>query len=158
MNSTPLLSVRDLRVNFRMDKHTNFEALKGVSFDIPREQTVALVGESGSGKSVSSLAIMGLLPKENATVDPRSQVLYGGRDLLRLSGDEMRQLRGKEISMIFQDPMSSLNPVLSIGNQLNEILMLHMGLSARQAQERSIALLEEVGLPEPSRRINRYPF
>ena len=154
----PLLSVRDLRVSFRLDKHTHFEALKGVSFDIPREKTIALVGESGSGKSVSSLAILGLLPKENATVDARSQVLYGGRDLLKLPGEEMRRLRGKEISMIFQDPMSSLNPVLSIGNQLSEILMLHMSLNARQARDRSIALLDEVGLPEPSRRINAYPF
>ena len=154
----PLLSVRDLRVTFRLDKHTHFEALKGVSFDIPRKQTVALVGESGSGKSVSSLAVLGLLPKENATVDARSQIIYGGRDLLKLPGDEMRLLRGKEISMIFQDPMSSLNPVLSIGNQLCEILMLHMNLNARQAKDRSIALLEEVGLPEPTRRINYYPF
>jgi peptide/nickel transport system ATP-binding protein len=157
-NNTPLLSVRDLRVNFRMDKHTNFEALKGVSFDIPREQTVALVGESGSGKSVSSLAIMGLLPKENATVGSNSQIIYGGRDLLKLPGEEMRKLRGKEISMIFQDPMSSLNPVLSIGNQMVESLRLHANMSAKQALTRSIELLDEVGIPEPSRRINSYPF
>ncbi len=157
MNSTPLLSVRDLRVNFRMDKTTTFQALKGISFDIPREQTIALVGESGSGKSVSSLAILGLLPKENASVDARSQILYGGRDLLRLPAEEMRRLRGKEISMIFQDPMSSLNPVLSVGNQLVEMLTLHEGMTARQALKRSIELLEEVGIPEPARRINTYP-
>ena len=94
--AAPLLSVRDLRVNFRLDKHTNFEALKGVSFDIPREKTIALVGESGSGKSVSSLAVLGLLPKENATGDARSQSIYGGRDLLKLIGDEMRRLHGRE--------------------------------------------------------------
>src|SRR5882757_1591244 len=94
-----LLSVRNLRVNFRLDKHTAFEAVKGISFDIPTNSTVALVGESGSGKSVTSLSMLGLLPKENATVLPGSKVMYAGRNLLALSQRELRDLRGREISM-----------------------------------------------------------
>src|SRR5438874_4303789 len=103
-----LLTVRNLRVNFRLDKHTAFEAVKSISFDIPRNSTVALVGESGSGKSVTSLAILGLLPPENSIVDPSSQILYGGRNLVGLPMNELRRLRGADISMIFQEPMTSL--------------------------------------------------
>src|SRR6202022_1426129 len=96
-----LLTVRNLRVNFRLDKHTAFEAVKGISFDIPTNSTVALVGESGSGKSVTSLSILGLLPKENASVLARSEILYGGRNLVGLDAVELRKLRGADISMIF---------------------------------------------------------
>src|SRR6187399_1410505 len=124
----PLVSVRNLQVNFRIDKNTTFEAVKRISFDIPVNSTVALVGESGSGKSVTSLSMLGLLPKENASVAPESRVMYGGRNLLELSPRELRDLRGREISMIFQEPMSSLNPVFSVGYQLNEVLQLHMGM------------------------------
>jgi peptide/nickel transport system ATP-binding protein len=153
-----LLSVRDLRVSFRLDKHTVVEALKGVSFDIPRKSTVALVGESGSGKSVSSLAILGLLPKENAIVDPRSSILYEGRDLTRISQAELRALRGRDFAMIFQEPMSSLNPVFTVGHQIAEVLRLHKGVSMAQAKARSIELLDEVGIPEPRQRFAAYPF
>src|SRR5262252_132711 len=152
-----LLSVRNLRVTFRLDKETTFEAVKGVSFDIPRNATVALVGESGSGKSVTSLSILGLLPKENATVLPGSQILYGGRNLLDMDALELRKMRGADISMIFQEPMTSLNPVFTVGFQLSEVLRLHMGMSPAAAHKRAIALLEEVGIPDPAFKVNAYP-
>ena len=152
-----LLSVRNLRVNFRLDKETIFEAVKGISFDIPRNATVALVGESGSGKSVTSLSILGLLPKENASVLPGSEIHYGGRNLVTLDPMELRKLRGADISMIFQEPMTSLNPVFTVGFQLGEVLRLHMGLSPGDARKRAIALLEEVGIPDPKFKVNAYP-
>jgi peptide/nickel transport system ATP-binding protein len=152
-----LLTVRNLRVNFRLDKHTEFEAVKGVSFDIPTNATVALVGESGSGKSVTSLSILGLLPKENATVLVGSEIMYGGRNLLALDQTEVRRLRGADISMIFQEPMTSLNPVFTVGFQLTEVLRLHLGLSPSDARKRALALLAEVGIPDPEFKINAYP-
>ncbi len=152
-----LLSVRNLRVNFRLDKHTDFEAVKGVSFDIPTNATVALVGESGSGKSVTSLSILGLLPKENATVLVGSEIMYGGSNLLELDPTELRRLRGADISMIFQEPMTSLNPVFTVGFQLTEVLRLHLGLSPSDARKRALALLAEVGIPDPEFKINAYP-
>jgi peptide/nickel transport system ATP-binding protein len=155
---TPLVRVRDLRVAFRVDRRNAVEAVRGVSFDIPAHSTVALVGESGSGKSVTSLAILGLLPKENAIVGAGSEIVFGGRNLLGLPDAELRALRGAEISMIFQEPMSSLNPVLSVGFQLGEVLRQHLGLAPREARERSIALLREVGIPEPERKVDAYPF
>jgi peptide/nickel transport system ATP-binding protein len=156
-DSTPLLSVRNLRVRFRTDKVNTFEAVKGISFDVPRNSTVALVGESGSGKSVSSLAVMGLLPELTTIIDPASRVQFDGRDLFSLSKRERRDLCGKDISMIFQEPMSSLNPVFTVGFQLAEVLRLHMGMSARQARARSIELLEEVGIPDPKSKIDAFP-
>jgi peptide/nickel transport system ATP-binding protein len=152
-----LLTVRNLRVNFRLDKHTAFEAVKGISFDIPTNSTVALVGESGSGKSVTSLSILGLLPKENATVLPGSEIMYGGRNLLELDQPELRRLRGADISMIFQEPMTSLNPVFTVGFQLTEVLRLHLGLSPSDARKRALALLAEVGIPDPEFKVNAYP-
>ena len=153
----PLISVRNLRISFRLDRHTTFEAVKGISFDIPRDSTVALVGESGSGKSVTSLAMLGLLPPENSIIDPASEVLYGGRNLLALPIGELRKLRGADISMIFQEPMTSLNPVFTVGWQLEEVLRLHMGMSGRAARKRAVDLLREVGIPEPERRIDSFP-
>jgi len=155
--TAPLLSIRNLRVNFRLDKDTNFEAVKGISFDIPTNSTVALVGESGSGKSVTSLSILGLLPKENATVLPGSEIVYGGRNLVELGQDELRRIRGADISMIFQEPMTSLNPVFTVGFQLTEVLRMHMGMGTAQARKRAIALLAEVGIPDPEFKINAYP-
>ncbi|HVS57328.1 MAG TPA: ABC transporter ATP-binding protein [Casimicrobiaceae bacterium] len=152
-----LLTVRNLRVNFRLDKHTAFEAVKGISFDIPTNSTVALVGESGSGKSVTSLSILGLLPKENATVLLGSEIMYGGRNLLELDQPELRRLRGADISMIFQEPMTSLNPVFTVGFQLTEVLRLHLGLSPSDARKRALALLAEVGIPDPEFKVNAYP-
>ncbi|WP_426174975.1 ABC transporter ATP-binding protein [Massilia sp. TWR1-2-2] len=152
-----LLQVRNLRVSFRLDKKTSFEAVKGISFDVPRNATVALVGESGSGKSVSSLAVMGLLARENSVVDPASSIVFDGRDLLKMSPAERRNMCGKDISMIFQEPMSSLNPVFTVGFQIGEVLRLHMGMNKRQARARTLALLGEVGIPEPERKIDAYP-
>jgi peptide/nickel transport system ATP-binding protein len=153
----PLVRVRNLRVSFRLDRTNTFEAVKGISFDIERNRTVALVGESGSGKSVTSLAILGLLPPENSIVDPKSEILYDGKNLVGLPMRELRDLRGGDISMIFQEPMTSLNPVFTVGFQLEEVLRLHMGLSGRKARARAIDLLKEVGLPDPTRRVDYYP-
>ena len=161
MDTRQLLSVRDLRVSFRLDKHSKqpgFEAVKGISFDIPENATVALVGESGSGKSVTALSILGLLPPENSSVLPGSQIIYGGRNLLELDRTQLRDLRGKDISMIFQEPMSSLNPVFTVGYQIAEVLRLHMDLSPRQAQARVLELLNEVGIPDPAAKSVAYPF
>ncbi len=153
----PLLSVKNLRVKFRLDKRNSFDALKGISFDVMPNQTVALVGESGSGKSVTSLAVLGLLPKENATVDNASVIEFGGKNLLTLSNAEKRALRGSKISMIFQEPMSSLNPVFTVGYQIEEVLRQHKGLSGKAARDRAVALLHEVGIPEPSIKIDSFP-
>ncbi|GAB3447123.1 ABC transporter ATP-binding protein [Massilia solisilvae] len=152
-----LLSVRDLRVSFRTDKKNTFEAVKGISFDIPHNATVALVGESGSGKSVSSLAVMGLLPPETTIIDPRSSILFGEREVIGLPVAERRRLCGKDIAMIFQEPMSSLNPVFTVGFQIGEVLRRHMGLSQRQARARTLELLEEVGIPDPANKIDAFP-
>lgn len=152
-----LLQVRNLRVGFRIDRGTTFDALKGISFDVPANATVALVGESGSGKSVSSLAVMGLLPSENTVIDPASSILFGGRELLTMPVAERRRLCGKEIAMIFQEPMSSLNPVFTVGFQIGEVLRRHMGMDARQARARTLALLDEVGIPDPAAKIDAYP-
>ncbi|MGZ9709960.1 ABC transporter ATP-binding protein [Glaciimonas sp. GNP009] len=153
----PLLQIRDLRVSFRTDKKNTVEAVKGISFNIARNTTVALVGESGSGKSVSSLAVMGLLSPDSASIGPSSSVLFEGRDLLTLSPTERRQLCGKDISMIFQEPMTSLNPVFTVGFQIGEVLQQHMGMNAKAARIRAIALLKEVGIPEPETRIDAFP-
>src|SRR5918993_1164272 len=116
-----ILSIQNLDIRFRVDRKSEpFRAVKGISFDIPRNSTVALVGESGSGKSVSAMSILGLLP-ENAIVAPESRVIYGGRDLLKASMGEMQQIRGKDISVIFQEPMTSLNPVFTVGEQIAEV-------------------------------------
>ncbi|MDE2428849.1 MAG: ABC transporter ATP-binding protein [Burkholderiales bacterium] len=153
----PLLKVDNLRVSFRINKKESVETVKGVSFDIPRNATVALVGESGSGKSVSSLAVMGLLPEDTSSVSADSQIIFDGRNLLELSREERRDLCGKDISMIFQEPMTSLNPVFTVGFQIGEVLRLHMGMDAKQARQRTIALLEEVGIPDPANKVDAYP-
>ena len=155
--SDALVSVRNLGVSFRLDRKTTFDAVKGISFDIPRNSTVALVGESGSGKSVTSLALLGLLPPENSIIHPDSEILYGGSNLASMPIAELRKLRGADISMIFQEPMTSLNPVFTVGWQLEEVLRLHIGMSGRAARKRSVEVLREVGIPEPERRIDAYP-
>ncbi|MEC5164073.1 peptide/nickel transport system ATP-binding protein [Janthinobacterium sp. CG_23.3] len=152
-----LLQVRDLRVTFRIDKKNTFEAVKAISFDVPRNATVALVGESGSGKSVSSLAVMGLLPEDTTIIDPASRILFGGRDLLKMGKAARRDICGKDIAMIFQEPMSSLNPVFTVGFQIAEVLRQHMGMDAKQARARTLALLDEVGIPDPATKIDAYP-
>jgi peptide/nickel transport system ATP-binding protein len=153
----PLVRVKNLRVGFRLDRHETFEAVKGVSFDIAKNATVALVGESGSGKSVTALSILGLLPPENSVIDPRSEILFGGRNVVGLAARDLRAMRGADISMIFQEPMTSLNPVFTVGFQLIEVLQLHMGMSGSKARRRAIELLDEVGIPDPEHKINAYP-
>lgn len=153
--TTPLLSVRDLSVTFGIKGQTPFTAVDGLSFDVRPGQTVGLVGESGCGKSVTSLAIMGLLPGRGNRVS--GTVEYGGTDLLTLSDKEMRARRGREISMIFQDPLSSLNPVVPIGRQVTEVLERHQGLSRKAAIPRARDMLKKVGIPDPDRRLKDYP-
>jgi len=155
--SENLLEIRDLKVAFRLDRKSEpFEAVKGISFDIPRNATVALVGESGSGKSVSAMAILGLLP-DNALIPQDSSIRYGGRDLLKAAMPELQAIRGKDISVIFQEPMTSLNPVFTVGEQIAEVLRLHMGLAGKAAAARAVELLSEVGIPNPQLRVNSYP-
>ncbi|MES2714617.1 MAG: dipeptide ABC transporter ATP-binding protein [Pseudomonadota bacterium] len=152
-----LLSIQDLQVAFRLGERgakTTTAAVKGVSFDIPENTTLALVGESGSGKSVTAMSILNLLP-DNAQRSGR--ILWQGRDLLTASRPELQALRGREIACVFQDPMSSLNPVFSVGNQLCEPLVKHLGLGRRAALARAEELLAETGLPEPRRRLDAYP-
>ena len=153
-----MLGVRNLAVSFRLDERSRLQAVKGISFDVPENGTVALVGESGSGKSVTALSILGLLPKENAIVDPASRILFEGRNLLEASGKDLRMLRGAQISMVFQEPMSSLNPLFTVGFQLGEVLRQHLGLDRAQARARAAGLLSEVGIAEPESRLHAYPF
>lgn len=155
--SVPLLHIENLRVSFKGEDKKYIETVKGISFDIPANTTIALVGESGSGKSVTSLAAMGLLPVGQSKIDEQSKIIFEGKDLLTLSRKEMRQICGKDIAMIFQEPMSSLNPVFTVGNQIAEVLCLHMGLSRKQARQRVLELLKEVGIPSPETKIDAYP-
>ncbi len=152
-----LLSIQDLKVAFRLGERgatTLAQAVRGVSFDIAENSTLALVGESGSGKSVTAMSILNLLP-DNA--QRSGAILYQGRDLLRASRPELQTLRGREIACVFQDPMSSLNPVFTVGAQLAEPLTKHLGMGRRAALARAEALLAEVGMPEPKRRLSAYP-
>jgi oligopeptide transport system ATP-binding protein len=150
-----LLEVRDLSVRF--DTHQgSVRAVDGVSFAIEEGETLGLVGESGSGKSVTNLALLGLIPSPPGVIE-RGEALYDGRDLLRLSRRELRRLRGDELAMIFQDPMTSLNPLLTIGQQLGEVLEVHRRMGRREARRRCAAGLGDVGIPEPERRLDQYP-
>ncbi|MGV2453639.1 ABC transporter ATP-binding protein [Acinetobacter seifertii] len=155
--SVPLLHIENLRVSFKGEDKQYIETVKGISFDIPANTTVALVGESGSGKSVTSLATMGLLPVGQSKIDEKSKIAFEGQDLLSLSRKDMRKICGKDIAMIFQEPMSSLNPVFTVGNQIAEVLCLHMGMSRKQARQRVLELLKEVGIPSPETKIDAYP-
>lgn len=155
--NAPLLHVQNLRVSFKGEDKQYIETVKGITFDIPANTTVALVGESGSGKSVTSLATMGLLPVGQSKIDEQSKIIFEGKDLLSLSRKDMRKICGKDIAMIFQEPMSSLNPVFTVGNQIAEVLCLHMGLSRKQARQRVLELLKEVGIPSPETKIDAYP-
>ncbi len=153
--SKPLVSVEDLSVDFR-SSDTLTHAVKHISFDIKLGETVALVGESGSGKTVSALSIMRLLPYPAAS-HPSGVIRFKGSDLLAMADRELRQVRGNDISMIFQEPMSSLNPLHTIERQVGEILKVHRGLSDTAAQSRVLDLLEKVGLEEPEKRLGSYP-
>jgi peptide/nickel transport system ATP-binding protein len=152
-----LLEVKNLDVKFKLDGGNIFHAVKGVSFDIPKNSTVALVGESGSGKSVSAMSIVRLLPKESAIIAPSSEINFDNRNLLKIDEGSMRDIRGAEISVIFQEPMTSLNPVFTVGDQIAEVLRLHEGMSRVQAWVRAEELMAEVGIPHPKSRMKSYP-
>ena len=153
--SSPLIQIKNLGVHFQTPEAV-IEAVKGVSFDIHEEQNIALVGESGSGKSVTALSLLRLHDKARA-VYPSGQILFQGDDLLTCDENRMRSVRGKDIAMIFQEPMTSLNPVYPVASQLIETLVLHKGLSKEVARKRSIELLDRVGLPDPHRLIDGFP-
>jgi peptide/nickel transport system ATP-binding protein len=149
-----LLEVRDLKTHFRTDDGI-VKAVDGVSFTVDKGKTLGIVGESGSGKSVTCLTIMGLNAKKNTITTGEAK--FNGEDLLRMPSKRLRQIRGNDIAMIFQDPMTSLNPVHSIGRQLVEAIQLHRDVSKRQAKNRALDLLKAVGIPRAERRIDDYP-
>jgi oligopeptide/dipeptide ABC transporter ATP-binding protein len=160
MNTTattpaPLLQVRDLSVEFATDEG-RVRAVDGISFTVAPGETVALVGESGCGKTVTGLALLGLIPQPPGRIASGS-ILFDGRDLLTLSEPELRRMRGSQISMIFQEPMTALNPVFRIGSQMVDVLRRHQRLTHAQARAAAIEMLGKVGLPAPARRIDEYP-
>ncbi|WP_242221141.1 ABC transporter ATP-binding protein [Bacillus cereus group sp. BfR-BA-01380] len=150
-----LLEVKDLQVSF--DTHAGeVQAVRGVTFDLKKGETLAIVGESGSGKSVTSKALMDLIPKPPGRIK-NGEIIFDGRDLTKLSEKEMQQIRGKEIAMIFQDPMTSLNPTMTIGNQIMEGLIKHQGMSKADARKVALELIDLVGIPNPEARLKQYP-
>jgi oligopeptide/dipeptide ABC transporter ATP-binding protein len=151
----PLLSVRDLRTQF-FTRDGIVHAVDGVSFDLVKGKTLGIVGESGCGKTVTALSVMGLLPSPPARI-VSGEVLFDGRDLVQLSEEELENVRGLKIGMIFQDPMTSLNPTLTIGTQITETLRRHFDLSKKAARKRALELLDEVGLPNPADRLDDFP-
>src|ERR1700690_471803 len=149
-----LLEVENLQTHFRTPDGIN-RAVDGVSFHVDEGETLAIVGESGCGKSVTAMSLMRLIPEPPGKI--AGSVRFQGKDLLQLSDHEMRAIRGNDIGMIFKEPMTSLNPVLTVGRQIGETLCVHEGLSARAARVRSVDLLTLVGIPEPERRVGEYP-
>jgi peptide/nickel transport system ATP-binding protein len=154
-DSATLLQVRDLVVEFDTDQGV-IRAVDGVSFALQPGETMGLVGESGCGKTVTGLALLGLVPSPPGRVVSGS-IEFLGRDLTDLAEDELRKIRGSEISMIFQEPMTALNPVFRIGNQMADVLRLHQGLTRRQARSAAVEMLAKVGIPDPDQRIDDYP-
>ena len=150
----PLLSVEQLQTHFATMDGVN-RAVDGVSFHVNAGETLAIVGESGCGKSVTAMSILRLIPEPPGKI--AGAIKFQGRDLLKLSDREMRAIRGNSISMIFQEPMTSLNPVLTVGRQIGETLRLHQGMSATQAENKAVEMLELVGIPEARRRVREYP-
>ncbi len=153
--SAPILQVKDLRTQFKTDDGV-VKAVDGVSFDLHKGETLGIVGESGSGKSVTNLSVMRLIPSPPGRI-VSGEVLFEGRDLLSMSDAEMRSIRGNKISMIFQDPMTSLNPFLRVSTQLVETIRLHQGLGKREASMKAVEMLSMVGIPRPEKRVNDYP-
>src|SRR5882672_4702728 len=145
-----LLEVENLQTHFRTPEGIN-RAVDGVSFHVNEGETLAIVGESGCGKSVTSMSLMRLVPEPPGKI--AGSIRFQGTDLLKLSDREMRKIRGNDISMVFQEPMTSLNPVLTVGRQLGETLRLHEGLDRQTAEARSVEMLTLVGIPEPGRRV-----
>lgn len=155
MNDEPLLEAKELTISLELEKGI-YQAVSQLSFKLYPGKALAIVGESGCGKSLTALALMGLLPSPPA-LPPRGELLYRGVDLLRLSERQMQSVRGGKIAMIFQDPSMALNPVYSIGNQLMEVVELHLGLFGEAAEERVVRALQEVGLPSPKSCFEAYP-
>lgn len=153
--TSPLLSVRNLVVEFQTGEGIT-RAVNNVSFDIPAGKTIGIVGESGSGKSVTSLAVMGLLQKPAARI-PQGEILFNGQDLLKFNDDQMRKIRGNQISMIFQEPMTSLNPVFKVADQIAEAIRIHKNVSKKEAWEKAVDLLNQVGIPNPAKSAHKYP-
>jgi peptide/nickel transport system ATP-binding protein len=149
----PVLQVEDLTVRFRTDDGDVY-AVTDVSFELQQGQVLSLVGESGCGKSVTAMSLLGLLPK---TAEIGGRIIFGDQDLLHLPEAEMRSVRGKDISMVFQEPMTSLNPVFTVGRQVGEVLRRHENMSKQAARRRAVELLDLVGIPAPERRIDEYP-
>ncbi len=154
-NSERLLDVRGLKTYFDTDEGT-VKAVDGVSFHIDKGETLAVVGESGSGKSVTSLSIMRLIPNPPGRI-AGGEMLFAGQDLVKKTEREMRQIRGNDISMIFQEPMTSLNPVYTVGDQIAEAIVLHQGKTQKQAMKMAAEMLELVGIPEPGKRVKNFP-
>lgn len=152
---TPLLSVKNLHTVFYTSDGRN-PAVRGVSFDIMPGETLGVVGESGCGKSVTAFSVMGLIPYPPGKIEA-GEVFFEGQDLLKKTGDEIRTIRGSKMSMIFQEPMTSLNPVYTVGDQISEVLEYHMDYSKEKGMEKAVSLLHSVGIPEPSRRVKQYP-
>ncbi|MFD5349604.1 ABC transporter ATP-binding protein, partial [Streptomyces anulatus] len=150
-----LLSVEELSVTFTARGRKDATAVDGVSFEVDQGQVVGLVGESGCGKSVTSLALMGLLPRKGVRVGGRAE--FDGQNLLTMNERKLRDLRGSQLAMIFQDPLSSLNPVVPIGIQVTEILQRHRGMKGEKARKEAASLLDRVGIPDPDRRLKEYP-
>lgn len=155
MTSEPLLIVNNLKVYFDTEQGVS-KAVDGVSYTVRPGETVCLVGESGCGKTVSALSILGLLPQPPAQI-AGGEVLFKGRNLLELAEEDLQSLRGREISMVFQEPMTSLNPVFTIGYQIEEVITNHEGVSHKEAEIRILKLLQDVGIPSPKERIHDYP-
>src|SRR3712207_3539718 len=154
-NGESILRVKDLRVSFST-YGGEVQAVRGASFELRRGETLAIVGESGSGKTVTAKSIMRLLPEANSIIGG-GEILFEGRDLLKLSEKQMQTIRGSKIAMVFQDPMTSLDPTMRVGRQITESLRKHLGLSGRRATERAVELLRLVGIPNPQERIRQYP-
>ncbi len=151
-----LLEVENLRTQFFTSEGT-VKAVDGITYDVDEGETVAIVGESGCGKSVGAMSILRLIPDPPGRILEGSRIRFQGRDLLTVSDEEIRKVRGRQISMVFQEPMTSLNPVLSIGLQLTETMMHHLGSTQREADKRAVELLGLVGIGEPERRLKQYP-
>ena len=151
-----VLEVRDLRISFPGADHARVFPVDGVSFSLDRGETLALVGESGCGKSLTSLALLQLVPAPGR-IEAGSSIRLGDTDVLSLRGEALRRIRGRRIGMIFQDPMTSLNPVFTVGNQITEGMLAHFKMSRAQARERALQLLNEVGIPDPTQRLDAYP-
>jgi len=154
-NSVPLLEVKDLAVSFRTDEGTT-PVLHGLSYTLPKGKILAVVGESGSGKTVHALSLLRLLPP-TARIE-KGQILFNGQNICRMENKKLRELRGAKIAMIFQDPAASLNPVLTIGEQLTETIQAHKKVTPQEARNEAVKLLQEVGIREAEKRLNEYPF